>query len=200
VNNSTQAARNRWARPLGLTEVGELTAQWLEGTVNWSPWQAGSSADDETLPLVPYLAAMNRLGYITDFSQPGVPGDQRAAISGFCHRPQAECLASLSLESELVALTEYPDVESAYEIPITQQDERTFTILPGRPVIDASWGLNSRMLSLLSGCYYVSIVDPSWGRDDLLWTSVAAALKRATHDCAGGMVDHSFWERADHPH
>lgn len=181
----------RWAQPLTLLELGQLTAQWLEGSVRRHPWNGGSPPDHETRPLVPYLTAMNRLGYITEFSQPGIANAQRASVAGFCERAQAECLASVSLESELIVVTEYPGVEATYELPITQDEKRTFTVLAGRSIVDETWGLHPRTLALLSECHYVSICDPCWGRDDLLWVSIVAALERDHRDCAGSLVDPS---------
>lgn len=179
----------RWTRPLSLEGLAQLTAEWLEGSVEGGPWNGGSSPDWETTPLVQYLSAINRLGYLTEFSQPGVPGSQRASVAGFCERSQGECLASLSLSSDLVVVSEYPGVEAIYEVPITQDQGRTFTILAGRPILDPSCGFHPQTLSALSNCLYVSIVDPCWGRNDLLWTSVIAALKRDPAECAGSLID-----------
>lgn len=100
--------------------------------MHWSPWNGGSPPDSETLPLTPYLSAMNRLGYITEFSQPGIANAQRASVTGFCEKAQAECLASLSLDGDLVVVSEYPGVEATYELPITQDERRTFH-RPGWP-------------------------------------------------------------------
>lgn len=52
---STQdAARWRGARTLG--DLGELTAQWLEGTIGSVPGvMPGYGPDEETVPLVPVL-------------------------------------------------------------------------------------------------------------------------------------------------
>lgn len=119
----------------------------------------------------------------------GIIGAQRASVAGFCEKAQAECLASLSLESSLVVVSEYPGVEATYELPITQDEKRTFTVLAGRPIADETWGLHPLTLSLLSRCHYVSICDPCWGRDDLLWTSAVAALKRCSRDCTDSLVD-----------
>lgn len=182
----------RWRQPLTLPELGRLTARWLEGSASRLPWNGESGPDPETRPLVPYLTAMNRLGYTTEFSQPGIANAQRASVAGFCERAQAECLASVSLESDLIVVTEYPGVEATYELPITQDEGRTFTVLAGRPVVDETWGLHPRTVALLSECHYVSICDPCWGRDDLLWVSVVAALQRDHRTCAGSLVDPGF--------
>lgn len=79
-----------WAQPLSLHEVGDLTAQWLEGR-GWAPWNTGAPPDLETTDLVPFLAKMNRSGFVTEFSQPGTREGhtaQRATVEGFCDRKQ----------------------------------------------------------------------------------------------------------------
>lgn len=127
------ADERRWHEALSLADLGELTAQWLEGAI-WSPWYGGSEPDPETGPLVPLLAQMNRAGYVTDFSQPGeVDADwaQRAAVTGYCDADNAERLAALSLRTELIVISQVSWQESNYQLPITRSDDRTFTILPG---------------------------------------------------------------------
>src|SRR5664279_2484203 len=184
----------RWMEPLSLAELGELTAQWLEGS-SWGPWQCGEGPDEETAHLVPSLSAMNRSGYVTDFSQPGeLDGrwSQRAAVTGFCTVAEADCLASLSLESELIVITAYPAVEAEYELPITHEAGRAHTRLAGRGFFEEPDDLweecHPSTWSLLAACYFVTVCDPQWGRDDLLWPSVVAALKRDPRDCIGGLI------------
>ena len=190
--DADQAERERWEGPLDLAALGELAARWLEGS-GWNPCYG--DPDDETTPLVPHLAAMNRSGYVTDFSQPGALGDgwaQRAAVTGYCDHAQAECLASLSLGSDLIVIAHYPGGEATYELPITQDGGRTFTILPGHTSgeVQELWdGFHEQTVALLSECHYVAVCDPQWGRDDLLWPSVAAALERDARECAGSLID-----------
>lgn len=181
-------------QPLDLATLGEFTAQWLEGA-GWSPWNGDGPPDSETAPLVPYLAAMNRLGYATDFSQPGElddAGAQRAAVTGYCDHAQAECLASLSLSSDLVVIAQYPGVDAEYELAITRDGEHTHTRLGGHNCycVEEPWpGAHPHTAALLSDCYYVAVCDPQWGRDELLWPSVVAALARDPRDCAGSLID-----------
>ncbi len=129
----TSETSQRWSQPLDLAELGELTAQWLEGSAS-SPWYGGSPPDSETAPLVPFLAAMNRRGYVTDWSQPGTLSDawaQRATVTGYCAEAQAECLASLSLGTDLVVIAHYPGVDASYQLPITRDGVRTHTAMLG---------------------------------------------------------------------
>jgi hypothetical protein len=178
------AGQQQWEQPLEVAEVGELTAQWLEGLVS-APWQCGEPPHDETASLVPALAAMNRSGYATDFSQRGELTDgwsQRAAVTGYCARAQADCLAALSLESELVVITDPPGDDGDYQLPITQEDGRASTRLCGHGVLDQPDDLwpacHPLTWARLANSYYVAICDPQWGRNDLLWPSVVVALRR----------------------
>jgi hypothetical protein len=185
--------RARWEQSVDLAELGELTALWLEGAI-WGPWNGDGPADEETAALVPALAAMNRNGYVTDFSQPGEKDGgwwQRAAVTGCCGEAEADCLAGVSLKSELVVITEFPGTEQTYELPITQDDGRPHTRLAGRGVFDEPdhlWpGCHPRTWLLLGNSHFVTVCDPRWGRDDLLWPSVVAALT-ASGERPGGLI------------
>lgn len=57
------------AQAVTLGDMGELTAQWLEGKLRVHPAYAGEP-DPETEGLNEVLARCNRAGFITDFSQP----------------------------------------------------------------------------------------------------------------------------------
>jgi hypothetical protein len=102
-----------WAEVETLADIAELTAQWLEGRINFHPTNLGPSPDPETTELVPVLAALNRAGYCTDFSQPGEPVvdgcGQRAAVVGYCDEDIAGRLIDLSARSELVVLAYWPE-------------------------------------------------------------------------------------------
>ena len=180
--------QKRWEEPLDLAQVGELTALWLEGK-GWAPWNGGTP-DDETDPLVPYLAAMNRSGYLTTCSQPGAgaaPDAQRAMVEGLCDQGCADRLASLSLDTELIVITHYPGLDATYEIPITQEDGRTFSIAAGAHTGYELWaGIHRDTEHQLLAAHNVAVIDPSWGRNDLLWPAVVEVLQRPDH--RGGMI------------
>src|SRR6185312_9521071 len=66
-----------WQFARTLADLGNLTADWLEGVNSYLP--AYFPDDDgrirpagETLPLIPHLARANRNGYVTRGSQPGI--------------------------------------------------------------------------------------------------------------------------------
>ena len=178
----------RWRAPLDLAQVAELTALWLGGR-GWAPWNNGAP-DDETASLVPYLVAMNRSSYLTTFSQPGLgtpPDSQRAMVQGLCTEDCADRLASLSLKTELIVITHYPGVDATYEIPITQDDGNTFTIAAGAHTASELWeAIHDETRLQLLQAYDVAVVDPRWGRGDLLWPSVVEVLQQADH--RGGLI------------
>ncbi len=191
----------RWEAPLELAELGELNAQWLEGLI-WGPWQCGAPIDDETLPLVPQLATMNRAGYITDFSQPGRRDPdcpQRAAVSGYCQEARAECLVTISLDSELIVIAHH-DSSVGYLLPVTQCDGCGFTWLPGPGIGDVWEGIHPQTARRLAECWYMEALDPVWGRNDRLWPGVLAALLRDPQECAGALNNPDLLDHdADEP-
>jgi hypothetical protein len=185
-----------WSRAESLSDLGELTARWLEGTIVHSPWQGDAPPDVETTPLIPFLAAMNRMGYVTEFSQPAeVKADsaQRAVVSGYCLEGNAERLASLSLETELIVITHYPGMPATYEIPITRIGNATSTIVPGYLLPDANlwpWDhYHPLLVAEAAASYFVTICDPRWGRNDLLWDASLEALGRDLSECKGALID-----------
>ncbi len=172
----------RWSQPLTLQQIGELTARWLEGA-GWSPWNTGSPPDPETTALVPHLVSMSRSGYVTTFSQPGVDdalGAQRAAVDGLCNEDIADRLAGLSLDSDLVVITHYPGVDATYEIPISLDEGRTFTICAGAHPPDSLWdGMHPETVRTIATAWQVTVIDPHWGRADGLWHAAVGAIQRA---------------------
>jgi len=92
----------RWGTARTLTDLGELTAQWLEGKIGSVPGtMPGCGPDEETAELIPVLAACNRAGFVTVVSQPGEEPalgydgqiwTQRAALEGFADTATLEAL------------------------------------------------------------------------------------------------------------
>lgn len=94
------------ARARTLADLGELTARWLEGKIKSLPTVIpGYGPDEETTKLIPVLAAVNRAGYVTDFSQPGEAErrwTQRAAVSGFASAATFTALCAAAANSGLI--------------------------------------------------------------------------------------------------
>ncbi|MFD6891937.1 DUF6919 domain-containing protein [Streptomyces sp. NPDC059957] len=88
----SRADRRTWKSARTLADLGELTAQWLEGTLASQPaYLPNCGPDEESAELLDSLAALNRHGYLTTCSQPGTAGigydgrwwTQHAAVEGY---------------------------------------------------------------------------------------------------------------------
>lgn len=167
----------RWAEAETLAELGEFTAQWLEGRIGFHPGYLASTPAEETRELVPVLAGLNRAGYLTDFSQPGRPVidgcGQRAAVGGFCEETLAERLDQLSAVSDLIVLTYWPGPTDELRVPVTILDGEQHTWVGGSPVPkdivygQLDGGSVGAAFTLMESCH-VTVLDPCWGRNDVL--------------------------------
>jgi hypothetical protein len=177
MNTPNPAEVALWREARTLDDLGELTAQWLEGRISCAPSNGGAAPDEETLPLVAVLAEANRHGYFTDFSQPGLtyPGGdaQRAAVAGFCTEELADRISRTVLRTDLVALVTPPDLYNPTQIPVTTDEGEAFTWVGGGTdgghVDDMYGDACPNALEALNGAWRVEVFDPVWGRDDLLW-------------------------------
>ncbi|MEU2859903.1 hypothetical protein ABZ672_16190 [Streptomyces mirabilis] len=175
-----------WRSARTLDDLGQLTAQWLEGRITYLPGYCAPSPDGETAPLVPYLAEANRHGYVTDFSQPGLTypdGDaQRAAVSGFCTEDFAERITAAVLRTDLLAIVTPPGRDNPTSIPVTIDDGEAFTWVGGASdgdTIAAHYGDDCpRALDALLSAWQVAVLDPVWGREGLLWEELKTVWTR----------------------
>lgn len=164
--------------PHSLPELGEMVARWLEAGGPGGP-------DSETERLVPVLADLNRAGFVTDFSQPGEAdetGGMRSAVTGFCDEQLALSLDSLGASTDLVVLTCLPGMESGIQIPISHYLRHpscwagmTGVFQIGEDTI-GQCQLPMAIGHLLIASWYVTVVDPVWGRNDVLWDAVSEAV------------------------
>jgi hypothetical protein len=178
--------KGAWRQAITLAAAGELTARWLEGK---SEYQAATFAvryDAETEPIAAELSALNRSGLFTKESQPGlsVAGNaQRAYVTGFCSAEVAVELLALSTRTELVTVAHAPGEASSAAIPVTLDGGEVVTVLGSseNPVEEdqiRDWAdeTNETLALLLADSWYVEILDPVWGRNDVLLPAVLAAL------------------------
>ncbi|MFF3857094.1 DUF6919 domain-containing protein [Micromonospora sp. NPDC002575] len=166
-----------WEGATGLSELGELTARWLTGELDETPTH-GAPPDEETGPLIPLLAAVNRAGLVTDFSQPAEIDDgwqQRAAVCGYCDDATLDQLITAFTPTDLVLLHERTN--SGIRLPVTLHLGTAHTWVGGSPGVEL-WDdqCSPAAVRSLADSWYVTLVDPVWGRDDRLWPTLAAAL------------------------
>jgi hypothetical protein len=186
---------DRWMSAASLAELGELTALWLEGEIGQTPMNYGPPAE-ETTELVPFLVAVNRAGFVTDCSQPGMskpwqgsilgwnapPGSlwcQRAAVSGFASEEGCHRLASLADPGVLCSITV---ADPVWPVPPGWNVTR---IGAGANWLEATWfgeqipraGLEAdygamcqpAAVAALCDARQVTLIDPAWDRNDRLW-------------------------------
>jgi hypothetical protein len=181
--------RGVWRQATTLEAAGELTARWLEGGSSYQPGHFAAGSDDETKPIAAALAELNRNGLFTKESQPGIrTGDaaQRQYVTGFCSAGTAGSLLALSTRTELVTVAHAPGEASSAAIPVTLAGPEITTVLGSseNPVEEdqiRDWAdeTNDALALLLADSWYVEILDPVWGRNDVLLPAVLAALKGA---------------------
>ena len=178
--------KGAWRQAITLAAAGELTARWLEGK---SEYQAGTFTaryDAETGPIAMELSALNRNGLFTKESQPGLRtgnSAQRQYVTGFCSPETAVGLLALSTRTELVTVAHAPGEASSASIPVTLDGDEVVTVLGSsetpveeEQIRDWAEETNETLALLLADSWYVEILDPVWGRNEVLLPAVLATL------------------------
>jgi hypothetical protein len=183
-----RSARAKWEAARTLADLGELTAQWIEGKIAGQPAYHGTT-DIESPEMVPVLAAANRAGYMTIQSQQGADGPgfdgaqwvQRAAVEGFASHDLAQRIwDSVPLNLHVIDLCDahLPRVRisSRYAITCTWRDRQPYTSfghhLSRRHIRDphAGYGILSEAAKdALCSAHQVTVIDLEPGRETLLW-------------------------------
>lgn len=191
----TPEDRERWHSAWTLADLGELTAQFLEGQIQQSPTHC-APPDPETTGLIPVLAAANRAGFVTHQSQPGIPRDehgyaQRANVSGYAAPDAFARLMAAAAGADLIitaarALDESPAREFGPFFAITLDEGQECTwdgIASSRSILDDSygWDCHPKVVDELFTAWQVTLIDPVWGRNDILWPVLQAFAGSAGH-------------------
>ncbi len=175
-----------WSSTSSLQDLGDLTALYLEGKIASQPgYQPGTGPDEETQPHIATLAAVNRAGFVTTCSQPGDDGPgydgkhwrQRAAVDGFisdvCDLKRLAQAAGLTFIAKRSSRwkNRYQDA-----VAVTERDGRHLTgfgvQLSRRHLRDpwVGYGVCSEAAQdALCDAWQVTIIDPEWGRNTVLW-------------------------------
>jgi len=144
--------RRLWASAGSLADLGELTAQWCAGAITETPGHAGPP-DDETLPYLDLLAAVNRAGFVTENSQ-AADRDWTAWVCGFADSATTGWLLSDAAGAGLTGKGLEPRA----------QEEIRYWYLRRCP----------QARSAIQAARLIWIEDPEPGRNDLLWPVLAA--------------------------
>ncbi len=177
--------RRLWREARSLNALAEVVASWLEGRIWFSPWFYGP-LDEETLPLAPLLARLNRrAGFVTVDSAPGSRGDgwaQRAYLSGFCDRSFARKIKAATASTRLVAVV-WPPLRAPGPVRAAARAREAARFRrAGTPPFPPAFGfegwipaavagdlLSGEVLDALSRAARVTVFDQLHDRNDLLW-------------------------------
>lgn len=200
MSTVTKTDRQAWASAQTLADLGELTAQWIEGRIGSHPGYYGTADVEDPATMVPVLARLNRAGFVTVSSQQGSSGPghdgahwrQRAAVDGFADYPAAlRIIRAAAPVQGLVTISFPPSTlprrrfRCDEELPVTWRECEEYTWfgqqIPRREIRSrrVGWGACSRdARKALCAAWQVTVIDLEWGRNDLLWDVLDGALSR----------------------
>lgn len=183
-----------WSDVRGIDELGAAMAGWLEGRIDSRPGYArGFGPDDETAHLVPVLARLNRRGFVTTCSQPGLSGpafdgrrwEQRAAVQGWIsnRNPLLRTVVRTARAAGLIVSAHGREtrVGPPRGLLATRWDGEPHTGFGGRPgrlQLDAELsGVGRRARrELARHGVLLAVIDPVWHRDSALWAALDEAI------------------------
>jgi hypothetical protein len=169
-----RADRARWAAASSLADLGEMNVAWLHGEIRQTPSRCGPP-QDETIPHVEVLAAVNRAGFVTTNSQSAITAAE-AAEHGWmeceawvCGLAGDETLgrlrAALAGTPLLIGWTRGRESHGT-ECRYARRAWRDETHFYSDRCPDAAAGLRA--------AWWVIISDPEPGRNDRLWPAIEA--------------------------
>jgi hypothetical protein len=187
-----------WYQARGIGELAALTARWLRGEMLWTPNGHVGGPDPETLPLVDVLAGLNLAGILTETSQPGElavfhgrPWRQRAYVTAFVADPElAQILAAQAAAAGLVVRAYRPRrrVDENGErdaVDVTTWEGHGVMTGMGdrispRAVRRTFPGCDRQAVREVTRAWQVTLIDPEWGRDTLLWPFLGLFINSRT--------------------
>lgn len=187
--------RRRWHSARTLKDLGSLVAAWLTGDIASQPgYQPNCGPDEETAHLIPILVAVNRLGYVTDSSQPAYDGPgydgqrwiQRAAVSGLVDDRQLRdrLVAAAEMAGLTVVQHDMTPRRHSEGIPVTKVGGHDYTWFGRHLRIDdlrTLWPkkfIDFRAYDRVIEAWQLTLVDPEWGREDVLWEALAEVVRQ----------------------
>jgi hypothetical protein len=197
MTRMSRADRRAWKSARTLADLGELTARWLEGAIASQPGYCGPSDLDDPDRLVPLFAALCRAGYMTTQSQaahdgPGYDGvhwEQRAAVEGFASPEIAARIIAAAERNGLHVIARDPQTlprwrnRSRDAVPVTTRNGATISgfgmHLSRRFLRDdlTGYGMcHPDAVGALCNAWQVTVIDPEWGRADVLWCVLSGAV------------------------
>ncbi|MBV9922035.1 MAG: hypothetical protein JOY78_14440 [Pseudonocardia sp.] len=152
-----RAEQRQWANVNDFAGLRELTARWCLGELSWSGVGQPAPRDPETVPIGEALAAINRAGLLTTFSEPawvspdGSTG-QHAQVWGFATPETEEHLRHLLAGTRLQMTSEMYPKDLGLEI----------------------FGVTNHLYDQISEMPQIRVWDPQRRPSDLLWRRLSA--------------------------
>jgi hypothetical protein len=184
------SARDEWRSARTLEDLGELTARWLEGSLDSVPGHSGPPAD-ETRCIAPTLAVLNRAGYVTTSSQPGLTSwedgcqwRQRAFVTGLTGYRAAVAMSNAMLPLGYWVIVSHTPRRGrpGRDLPVTCQGDREVTGAGrARSLGDLrNWHTgfgrcHPDAVAAVAGALQVTVIDREWG-SNLMWDRLTAVV------------------------
>jgi hypothetical protein len=192
------ADRVLWRSATTLPELGAVCARWLLGEVRSQPgYTPGAGPNAETLKLIPTLVDLNRAGFFTTGSQPGLQGNevggcysQRAAVEGFADLAMVARLATVVADTpfEMIVQTTVrtPSIRDPFRnhlcagVAVSKAEREPCTWFARQHTVASLCGMYSGDLSpaaihTLARAFQVTLFDARWGINSL-WTPLRKAF------------------------
>jgi len=174
-----RADSDRWRSARTLADLAKLTVAWLNGEIQETPSHLAPPMP-ETVSPDPCPDSCQPRWFRTTQSQPGEALDdlgsaQRANVSGFASTDTFARLMAAVADADLIitAARAAPYDDLAPFIAITLDDGEEFTWDGGadsRESIEHGYGHDCPdAVDALCRAWQVTLIDPEWGRNDLLW-------------------------------
>jgi hypothetical protein len=189
--------RALWRAADTVGQLGTAGALWLGGGIASQPGYAPRyGPDTETLPLVEVLAAVNRAGFYTTCSQPGLEktgmdGDwwqQKAAVTGFvtAGRDLRDMIDAAEEAGLDIVLTDCWDADNGHTHPgivCTTRDGEPYTQFGAtltRSDIEFLWSGFPAAVTALQHAPQITFADPHFGPSTRLWDVLATIAGQST--------------------
>ncbi|MFB6726757.1 hypothetical protein ACFCV3_41690 [Kribbella sp. NPDC056345] len=175
------ASKKQWLQADSLADLGLLTARWLEGDLAFHT-NGYDVPDEETLPLVPVLAAVNRAGFVTEGSQPGVIEDdggmQRATVQGYVDDEQLlwSIVAAARVRGLICIVNTAGSPIRQGSVVVTSYGASFGSWMSASAIRLMFGACNRTAVKAVSAAVQVTVIDPVWGRDTVLWSTLTAAV------------------------
>ena len=155
-----------WRTARTLDDIGELTARWLEGSIQSQPgYQPGYGPDPETIPHIPVLAAACRTGFVTLNSQ-SADGPWNAWVDGLISEVDLAWLTTVTHGTDLT-------IDYRCRRGDHHGHQETFFWCPRRNICESLLRHSPNAAAAIRDAWYVRIIDPEPGRNSMLWPALA---------------------------